>query len=182
LYRDEKDFRAFLFIVMDVCKDYQVEIISYCLMSNHYHLLLRTQTTSISIIMARINKHYADYYNNRHQVSGHLYEKPFYSKPVYDSVGLLEVSRYIHLNPIEANITVKPQNYRWSSFQYYYSIRRTPIVFLTLEPILEHFTGKTTNERKRQYCQWVVNGRTSGYSAGSEAIIKVVVPDKRKQH
>jgi putative transposase len=90
LYRDEKDFRAFLFILMDVCKDYQVEIISYCLMSNHYHLLLRTQTTSISIIMARINKHYADYYNNRHQVSGHLYEKPFYSKPVYDSFGLLE--------------------------------------------------------------------------------------------
>jgi putative transposase len=156
LYRDEEDSMRFLDILMQICHDYQVEVTSYCLMSNHYHIILRTKLNSLSTVMGRLNKLYADYYNKRYQVKGHLFEKRYFSFPLFDAVSELEVSKYIHMNPVKARITQNPYYYKWSSFQFYVSTRKTPPVFLQLDPILEHFPGNTNAEKKRNYCDWMV--------------------------
>lgn len=158
LYRDKDDFQVFMYVLKEVSKEHPFEIASYCLMSNHFHLMLRTKNSSISTVMARINKFYADYHNRKYNVSGHLFEKRFYSKALIDPLGILEVSRYIHMNPVEAGIAAKPQNYKWSSFQFFHTTRKTPPPFFTLDPILDYFPGKTVSEKKRHYCEWMIKG------------------------
>jgi putative transposase len=157
LFEDELDFTSFLNILHYTHRSASLEIASYCLMSNHYHLMIKTRELSLSKVMRNINKNYADYYNKKYQVQGHLFEKRFYSKPIYDLYGLLEVSRYIHLNPVEANITDAPQNYRWSSFPFYYYSQQQSPDYLNLKPITELFSGENKSKQKQNYCRWMVN-------------------------
>jgi REP element-mobilizing transposase RayT len=156
LFEEDLDFISFLNILDYSHRSTNLEIASYCLMSNHYHLLLRSQEVSLSKVMRKINKSYADYYNKKYEVSGHLFEERFFSKPIYELYGLLEVSRYIHMNPVEANIAAAPQNYRWSSFSYYYFPRKKYPPFINLTPITELFSGQNLNKQKQQYCSWMI--------------------------
>ncbi|GAJ57242.1 hypothetical protein B23_0431 [Geobacillus thermoleovorans B23] len=73
-------------------------------MTNHFHLQLRSKQEPISKVMALMNKRYANYYNTRYRLTGHVFEKRYYGKWIDNDSGMLEVSRYIHLNPVEAHI------------------------------------------------------------------------------
>jgi putative transposase len=69
--------------------------------------------------MALINKRYANYYNTKYRLTGHVYESRFYDKMIVDKEGMLEVSRYIHLNPVEAKMVRKPEYSPWSSYHFF---------------------------------------------------------------
>lgn len=69
--------------------------------------------------MSLINKCYADYYNTKNNLTGHVFEKRYYDKVIPYKQGMLEVSRYIDLNPVEAKMVAKPEAYRWGSYHYY---------------------------------------------------------------
>lgn len=119
LFHDGLDYFVFLRILGAAQQKMDVSLFAYCLMKNHFHLLLSTSSEPIWKLMGSVNRNYALYYNNRYDVCGHLFEKRYYSSPVHGEYGLLKVSRYIHRNPVEAKLVQQPQDYRWSSYSAY---------------------------------------------------------------
>lgn len=119
IFLDDMDFGVYLGFIkdtLDYYKEYEYKIISYCLMSNHIHLLLKTTHSSPTNFMRRLNSLYARYFNIKYGTVGHLFQERYYSKFVDSDVALLEISKYIHLNPVKANLVTNPLYYRWSSY------------------------------------------------------------------
>lgn len=147
LFKDDGDFKTFLLILQDVSKKAPFELASYCLMTNHFHLQLRSTKQPISKVMSLINKRYADYYNTKNNLSGHVFEKRYYDKIIPTKQAMLEVSRYIHLNPVEANMVNRPETYRWSSYRYY--LHTLNHHQLNMDVILGYFSGSDLERRKK---------------------------------
>ncbi|WP_251555096.1 REP-associated tyrosine transposase [Neobacillus muris] len=155
LFRSASDFEAFLHILSQLHKKYPFEVASYCLMTNHYHLQIRSSEVPLSKLMSLINKRYANYYNTKYRLTGHVYEKRFYDHIIEDKQGMLEVSRYIHLNPVEAKMVRRPEYYPWSSFPLYKYSRTVPPCFMNMDSLLGFYEG-TEEMRKEKYCQSLV--------------------------
>lgn len=155
LFQDLGDFFAFFSILDRVYDKIPFELASYCLMTNHYHLQLKAPKEPIWKVMSLINKRYADYYNTKYCLSGHVFEKRYFSKVIDSNKGMIEVSCYIHLNPTKANMVKNPEDYLWSSYSYYKGERICPHVFFDKEAILKNYSG-TMREKERQYCEEVL--------------------------
>jgi len=121
-------------------------------MTNHFHLQMRSTEQSISKVMSLINKRYADYYNTKNGISGHVFEKRFFDKIINTNQDMMEVSRYIHLNPFDAGMVKNAHSYPWSSYRYYLTSERNNL--LNKHIILGYFTGEIS-EKQRQYKQFV---------------------------
>jgi putative transposase len=104
LFRNAADFHAFFHILQQLHEKIPFEIASYCLMTNHYHLLIRSKDASFSKLMGLINKRYANYYNTKYRLTGHVYEKRFYDKMIEDQEGMLKVRSCRGKNGQEARI------------------------------------------------------------------------------
>lgn len=154
LFRNASDFSAFFHILEQLHEKIPFEIASYCLMTNHYHLLIRSKDASFSKLMGLINKRYANYYNTKYRLTGHVYEKRFYDKMIEDQEGMLKVSRYIHLNPVEAKMVRKPEIYPWSSYYLFKNPLTVGPSYLQINSILDYYLG-TTEEKKEKYCQYI---------------------------
>jgi len=118
----------------------------YVLMSNHYHLILETPNADISKIMHYINGSYTGYINRRKRRSGHLFQGRYKSILVDVDSYLLELSRYIHLNPVRAKIVKRPEDYPYSSYKSFISKKKEDIVHRDL--ILEMISGSRRNPQK----------------------------------
>ena len=94
-------------------------IYSYCLMSNHIHLLVREQKEDISSVMKRLGVAYAYYFNKKYQRNGHLFQDRFRSEPVNTMEYFVTLLRYIHQNPLKAGLVSSPGDYSWSSWHEY---------------------------------------------------------------
>jgi len=114
IYHDDEDFVRFLEIVQDASDEYHFSIYSFCLMSNHYHLLFKTTDLNLSIFMQKINSRYSIYYNNKYKRVGPLWQGRFKSWFVYDELYLKALVKYIEYNPIKAGITKKIGEYKWA--------------------------------------------------------------------
>lgn len=114
IYHDDEDFVKFLDIVQEASEEYEFEIFSFCLMSNHYHLLLKTTLQNLSHLMQKINSRYSIYYNNKYKRVGPLWQGRFKSWYVYDELYLKALVKYIEYNPIKAGITKKIGEYKWA--------------------------------------------------------------------
>jgi putative transposase len=152
LFRNNTDFQAFLYILYQLHEKHPFEIASYCLMTNHYHLQIRSNEISLSKLMSLINKRYANYYNTKYRLTGHVYEKRYFDKVIDDKEGMLEVSRYIHLNPVAARMVKRPENYPWSSFYLYKYPNSLPFNFMSLNSVLDFYEGEMEQKRDR-YCK-----------------------------
>lgn len=137
IFRDRRDFHNFLSILSDAWGRWKFELYAYCLMGNHYHLCLKTPEAKLSRIMRHINGIYTQRYNRNHGRDGPLFRGRFKAMLIEDEEYLGEVVRYIHLNPVEANIVEKPQDYKWSSHQYY--LRHKHYSWLSTERIMGWF-------------------------------------------
>lgn len=155
LFRSAADFEAFLHILNQLHEKYPFEIASYCLMTNHYHLQLRSKKTSISKIMSLINKRYANYYNTRYRLTGHVFEKRFHDSIIIDKKGMLEVSAYIHLNPVKAKMVQLPEQYPWSSYHLFKYPKSSLPPFFNIDSILDLFTVEK-KDRANRYCNFVM--------------------------
>ena len=120
-------------------------------MTNHIHLQIETTTFHIKDIMKELHARYAIWFNREHQYVGHLFQGRYGAKLIDSDSYFLEVSRYIHLNPLEANMVLQPQNYPWSSYRAYISSIDNPHV--TTTRILSYFPFP-----KQQYYQQFVEG------------------------
>jgi len=116
IYQDDDDRRRFLRIHDRVVRRYGWRIHAYCLMTNHFHLLIETPEANLSRGMQRLNSEYATYYNTRFALVGHLFQQRFVSRIIESEMYFHEVLRYIAFNPVRAGLCEHPAEWPWSSF------------------------------------------------------------------
>ena len=116
IYEDDVDRIEYLNIFSSVISQFNWVCYAYCLMSNHYHLLIQTPEGNLSKGMRQLNGIYTQSYNRRHRKTGHLFQGRYKAILVDQDSYLLELSRYIVLNPVKAGIVKRAGNWRWSSY------------------------------------------------------------------
>ena len=116
IFFDEEDFTDFLTVLDQVAKRYHLLLHSYCLMPNHYHLLIETPEGNLARGMRQLNGTYTQHTNQRHQRVGHLFQGRYRSILIDKENYLLELSRYIALNPVRANLVEDPKDWPWSAY------------------------------------------------------------------
>ena len=126
IFKNDRDRRMFLDYVNKTSERFSILIHTYCLMSNHFHLLVETPEPNLSVAMQWINVSYATYFNRKHRRSGHLFQGRFKAILVDADAYLKHLSRYIHLNPVRANMVSNPEEYEWSSYAAYIGERKPP--------------------------------------------------------
>lgn len=137
IFFDDADRYKYLQILEETRERFPFLLHSYCLMDNHIHLQLQILNDSISIIMKHLNLNYVKYFNRRHDLVGHIFQGR-YGAELIDSVEYeLDVSKYIHLNPVAAGMVKNAADYQWSSYRSYLSLEENPHVYT--EKILSHF-------------------------------------------
>lgn len=117
IFLDEKDFVNFLNILCLVVKRYNFILHAYCLMTNHYHLLIETPDGNLSKGMRQLNGLYTQKFNTRHNKVGHLLQGRYKAIIVDKDNYLLELCRYIVLNPLRARMVENLESWRWSSYR-----------------------------------------------------------------
>ena len=116
IYHDDDDRRWFLAQRDRIVARCGWRLHSYCLMNNHFHLLIETPRPNLSAGMQRLKCEYAAYFNARHLLEGHLFKQRFDSRLIESEDHLDEVLRYIALNPVRAGLCEHPSEWPWSSF------------------------------------------------------------------
>jgi len=117
IYRSPGDYELFGKIFTRVVRRFGWRCHTYCLMPNHYHLLVETPAPNLSAGMQRLNSVYAQWFNDLYGCAGHTFERRFYSRLVESNYDLLELARYIVLNPVRAGICDDPAEWGWSSYR-----------------------------------------------------------------
>ena len=116
IYLDNRDRAQWIFVFRDVCERFNWVCYSYCMMTNHYHLMVETPEGNLSAGMRHLNGVYTQRFNRTHNRVGHLYQGRYSSKLVEKESYLLELSRYIVLNPVRAGMVEEAQKWPWSSY------------------------------------------------------------------
>jgi len=153
IFKSRKDREKFLSYLGSAVSRYGAVIHGYCLMSNHYHLLLETPSGNLSQIMQHLNGAYTNYFNTKRSRSGHLFQGRFQAILIEADEYSRELSRYIHLNPVRAGIVTKPEDYQWSSYRDYIGVREPP-AWLHTQSILSCF-HQSIPAAQEKYCGFV---------------------------
>ena len=156
IYFDDKDHARFLKYLDQTVKQYRWLCHGYCLMTNHYHLLIETPEPNLARGMKRLNSRYCITFNKRHRRVGHVLQGRYDAVVVQKEAHLLELCRYIVLNPVRAHMVEKPDDWIWSSFLATAGKKSAP-PFLTTDWILAHF-GRTRNKACENYIRFVYDG------------------------
>jgi putative transposase len=155
IYLDDVDRRRFLEHLGEVVALHRWRCHAYCLMTNHYHLLLETPQPNLSAGMRRLNGPYAQWFNVRHDRVGHLLQGRFGAVVVERESHLAELARYVVLNPVRAGIVASPEEYAWSSLRAAVGLAAAPPWLITL-PMVSRFGSP------RRYLAFVHEGIAAG--------------------
>ncbi|MDP2631413.1 MAG: transposase [Candidatus Uhrbacteria bacterium] len=171
IFLNDKDRRAFLNNLKYCIKLHNLICHAYCLMNNHYHLLIETPDGNLSQAMRDINGNYTQGFNARHKCVGHVMQGRYKAFLVEKEPYLLEVVRYIVNNPVEAKMVEHPKNWKWSSFCATAGFVKSPAWLMT-DFTLSLFSKKR-NEAQKQYQDFVKEGmeRGSPYDDVKEGVI-----------
>ena len=156
VYKDGMDRETFLDTLFQVNKRYNWICHAYCLMNNHYHLIIETPDGNLSAGMRQLNGVYTQTFNKRHKRVGHLFQGRYKAILIQKDSHLLEVSRYVVLNPVRAKAAERPELWKWSSYQATGG-KEKPHPCLTTEWILGQF-GTTRSIAVEAYQTFVQSG------------------------
>jgi putative transposase len=159
-FLDGGDFKIFLDCLSDYKRRYGFHLYAYALMINHFHLLVEVGSIPLSRIMQSLLFRYTRYFNRRHGEVGHLFQGRYKAILCDKDAYLLELVRYIHLNPVRARIVREPEDYEWSSHLRY--LGKGGDGLIEDEFVLEQLSNKRSLGRRR-YRQFVREGMASGY-------------------
>ena len=153
IFKNDRDKEKFLEYLAKANQRFSIIIHTYCLMSNHFHLLVETPDPNLSMAMQWINVSYATYFNRKRGRHGHLFQGRFKAILIDADEYLKHLSRYIHLNPVRAKMAPTPLKYQWSSYAAFIGKLKTPS-FLETDWLLSNF-GKRKKEAKQNYKAFV---------------------------
>jgi REP element-mobilizing transposase RayT len=121
IFASSKDYEMFIVVLQEAIEMWNLQVSAYCLMPNHYHLLIHTPDGNIARCMRHINGVYTQRYNQRHKKDGQLFRGRYKAVLVDADSYLLEVLRYIHRNPLKAGLATNTDDFKWSSHRGYTS-------------------------------------------------------------
>ena len=157
IFLDRDDYHVFLRILKKIQEKVPFDLHAYCLMTNHFHLEITTADKPIGDLMQRLQQNYTKCFNAKYGLVGHLFGSRYTDCIIKDERYFLEVSRYIHLNPVKAGIVDNPFDYEFSSYRHYVS-EMSEQLFLQEEGldikssrILDSFSG----DKMAKYRQFV---------------------------
>ncbi len=160
IYEDDDDRKLFLGTLSEVVERFDWLCHSYCLMTNHYHLVVETPDANLSKGMRHLNGVFTQATNRRHQRSGHLFQGRFKGILVDKDSYLLELSRYVVLSPVRAGMVKRPEDWHWSSYRA--MLGKAPVPgWLSTDGLLAQF-GKRRAEARARYQRFVNEGIGQG--------------------
>jgi len=139
IFKTKKDFINFLDTLKENTKRYNWECCAYCLMSNHYHLLIKTLDPNLSHGMRQLNGVYTQKFNYKHKTVGHIFQGRYKAVLVDEEKYFYELIRYIVLNPVRTKMVKSPENYNWSSHKEMLTDTENNII--ERENVLKRFDG-----------------------------------------
>lgn len=171
VFKDDEDRKNFLNTLQHVNKRYNWICHAYCLMTNHFHLLIETPDGNLSLGMRQLNGVYTQLFNKRHGRSGHLFQGRYSAILIQKDSHLLEVCRYVVLNPVRAKMVQTPEQYAWSSY-HATAGRSKQHPCLTVDWVLGQFSGKRGKAEKeyRQFVSWGI-GKSIWHEVRGQAIL-----------
>jgi len=164
VFRSDEDRRRFLALLGDAVDHYGWHIYAYCLMGNHYHLALSTPRPNLGAGMGRLNQLYVQWFNRRHDRTGHLFERRYWSAVVESDAHMLALIRYIAENPARAGLCERARDWPWSSARATAGLAPVPR-FLDVEWVRGQFAADTGGAATAHYERLVEDGawpRSSG--------------------
>ncbi len=179
IFKSRWDRERFLSYLESSNSRYGARIHAYCLMNNHYHLLLETPEGNLPEIIRHINGAYTNYFNKKHQRVGHLLQGRYKAILIEADEYLMELTRYIHLNPVRAGKVGKPDEHPWSSYRDYIGERSIPS-WLSTSQVLGKFSAPSSYKRfvehmlDKEY-QSPLQATVSSTLLGSEPFIREVM-------
>lgn len=145
---DRRDRERWLEQLARVVERHRWRLFAFALMDNHFHLFVQTPDANLSAGMRDLNGGYVSFFNARHERAGHLFQGRFKACLVEDEGYWLEVSRYVHLNPVRGGLAQRPEQWRWSSYGgYHRATRRWP--WVDYSRVLSEFGGDDAAGRRR---------------------------------
>ncbi|MGB9992392.1 REP-associated tyrosine transposase [Pseudoduganella rhizocola] len=161
IYLDERDHLVWLDFLADTVVRHGLVVHAFVQMPNHYHLLAATPAANLSDSIYHLNSQYAQAFNKRHQLSGHVFQGRFYAEHIEDQSHLLALSRYIALNPVRAGLVVRAEDWRWGSF----AILRGALIrpgCVDDSWLLGQFSGGDRHAQVASFCAFVEEGAAVG--------------------
>ena len=147
IFLGDDDRNDFLDILAEMSERFDIEVYAYVLMSNHYHLLLRTLKPNLSKSMQWLGTRYTRSFNIRNKQSGHLFQGRFKSIIVESGAYLMQLSCYIHRNPLRAGVVDRLAKYKWSSYNYYAHRTGKPPKWLKTNLLFSQLKAKKDKHR-----------------------------------
>jgi REP element-mobilizing transposase RayT len=159
----QEDFRKYLQLLGEHLESREIRLYAYCLMPNHLHLLLEQGGEfPLSRFMHRLQSAYTQYFNRKRKKVGHLFQGRYKAILVDRDCYLLELVRYIQLNPFRAKLEEKPGQYPWTSHKQYLGQEKPPLAKVEVESVLGLF-AKRQKEAQREYVRFVRDGTGEGH-------------------
>jgi REP element-mobilizing transposase RayT len=140
IFLNDDDRREWLEIFAQVAERFHWRVYAYCQMGNHFHLLVRTPEPNLARCMRHLNGVYTQRFNRYHHRCGHLLQGRYHAVIVDQQSYLLEVTRYVLLNPVRANLVSHPRDWRWSSYRA--TLDQAPPDWLAVADLLSHFSSE----------------------------------------
>jgi REP-associated tyrosine transposase len=165
IFERSQDLTRFEDLVADGVARFGHRIHAYCWMNNHAHLAVEVVQVPLSKIVHNLTSRYSSWFNHRYSRSGHLFERRYRAGLIESEASLCRLVRYIHLNPVRAGLTEKPQQYRWSSYLAYLNPKAAR-PWLDTDRVLALFSGSQARARAR-LAGFVKEGLIDEHKAGS---------------
>jgi REP element-mobilizing transposase RayT len=152
IFLEEDDYEVFLAVLKEMADRFNIDVFAYVLMSNHYHLLIRTNHPNLSKSMHWLGTTYTCRFNLKHFRNGHLFQGRYKSILVQNNAYLMQLSCYIHRNPLRAGLVDRLADYQWSSYLTY-AYKSNQIDWLNTDLILSQFNRKDSHKAYREKVQ-----------------------------
>ncbi len=179
IFYSYRDYSVFLEKLAEAAKKYSLLIYAYALMPNHYHLAVETPFANLSEAIHFLNSAYTNWFREKHQIVGPIFQGRFKSVIVDKDSYLLSLVAYIHLNPVKGRLAESPEKYLWSSHRFYVKEKRAP-EWLAVGPVLSMFSSGSGKGRKA-FHRFVTGFRIDleqeikkGFILGDESFVNMI--------
>ena len=175
IYRDDLDRVAQLEVIAQAMDRFDATVLAYCLMGNHFHLVLHTREANLSRLMRHVNGVYTQHFNRRHNLAGHVFQGRFKAILVDRDAYLLVLCRYVERNPVAAKLVAAAADWPWSSYRAHVCQSPTPD-WLDNDGLHRHLLGKpvaSAQDRRRaarSYAELVAKAQQNDASFWQEAL------------